>query len=55
MSVVESTDGWYWPKRGIQRNDWETWKKWAKNADFSVVVLSLTDKARQKFNVTAAQ
>lgn len=22
LSVVESQDGWYWPKHGIQRNDW---------------------------------
>ena len=42
LSVVESTDGWYWPKRGIQRNDWETWKRWALNADFNVAVLPLT-------------
>lgn len=42
ISVVESQDGWYWPKHGIQRNDWETWKKWALNADFNVAVLPLS-------------
>jgi hypothetical protein len=42
MSVVESQDGWYWPKHGIQRNDWETWKKWALNCDMNVAVLPLT-------------
>ena len=54
MSVVESQDGWYWPKHGIQRNDWETWKKWALNADFNVAVLPLSEESRNKFNVTKA-
>lgn len=54
LSVVESQDGWYWPKHGIQRNDWETWKKWALNADFNVAVLPLSEESRKKFNVTAA-
>ena len=55
LSVVESTDGWYWPKRGIQRNDWETWKKWAMNAGFNVAVLPLSEESRKKFNQTAAE
>ena len=53
-SVVESQDGWYWPKHGIQRNDWETWKKWAMNAGFNVAVLPLSEESRKKFNATAA-
>jgi hypothetical protein len=55
LSVVESQDGWYWPKHGIQRNDWETWKKWALNADFNVAVLPLTEESRKKFNTTLAE
>ena len=55
LSVVESQDGWYWPKHGIQRNDWETWKKWALNADFNVAVLPLTEASRRRFNLTAAE
>lgn len=43
MSVVESQDGWYWPKHGIQRNSWEQWKKWALNADFNVAILPLSE------------
>ena len=43
LSVVESQDGWYWPKHGIQRNDWETWKKLAFNAGFNVAVLPLSE------------
>jgi hypothetical protein len=43
MNVVESQDGWYWPKHGIQRNDWETWKKLALNAGFNVAVLPLSE------------
>ncbi len=54
LSVVESQDGWYWPKHGIQRNDWETWKKWAKNCDMNVAVLPLSEESRKKFNVTKA-
>ena len=54
MSVVESQDGWYWPKHGIQQNSWEQWKKWALNADFNVAVLPLSPESRAKFNVTAA-
>ena len=55
LSVVESTDGWYWPKRGIQRNDWETWKKWALNADFNVAVLPLSEESRERFDLKKAE
>lgn len=54
MNVVESQDGWYWPKHGIQRNDWETWKKWALNAGFNVAVLPLSEESRAKFDVAKA-
>jgi hypothetical protein len=43
MQVVESQDGWYWPKHGIQRNKWSVWKQWAQNCDMNVAVLPLTE------------
>jgi len=52
--AVESQAGWYWPKENIQRNDWKTWKKWARNAGFNVALLPLREEIRNKFNVTAA-
>lgn len=54
MYAVESQDGWYWPKHGIQRNKWSQWKEWARNAGFSVAILPLSDEQRAKFNLTAA-
>jgi hypothetical protein len=54
LCVVESQDGWYWPKHGIQRNKWSQWKKWAHNAGFNVAVLPLSKESRAKFNVTQA-
>jgi len=53
--VVESQDGWYWPKFGIQRNKWKDWVKYADNADFHVAVLPLSEEKRAKFNLAAAQ
>jgi hypothetical protein len=29
LYIVESQDGWYWPKHGIQRNTWAQWQEWA--------------------------
>jgi hypothetical protein len=54
MYAIESQDGWYWPKHGIQRNPWKQWKQWAINAGFNVAVLPLSDEMRAKFNVDAA-
>lgn len=54
LCVVESQDGWYWPKHGIQRNKWSVWKKWALNAGFNVAVLPLTEESRKKFDVAKA-
>lgn len=54
LCVVESQDGWYWPKHGIQRNKWSVWKKWANNAGFNVAVLPLTEESRKKFDVEKA-
>ena len=52
--VVESQDGWYWPKQGIQRTKWKDWVKYAENADFHVSILPLSEKKREQFNLTAA-
>jgi len=54
LNVFESQDGWYWPKRGIQRNTWKQWVQWAHAADFNVAILPIRDEIRQNFNVTAA-
>jgi hypothetical protein len=54
LYVLESQDGWYWPKHGIQRNKWEDWIQNALNADFSVAVLPLSEESRSKLNVTRA-
>jgi len=54
LHVIESQDGWYWPKRGIQRNKWSTWIQWAHNADFNVAILPLKEEYRQKLDVEKA-
>lgn len=54
LYIIESQDGWYWPRHGIQRNKFSQWKEWAKNADFHVAHLPLSPEARAIFNETAA-
>lgn len=54
LYVVESQDGWYWPKHGIQKNEFSQWMQWAKSCDFHVAHLPLSPEARAKFNETAA-
>jgi len=54
LNILESQDGWYWPKRGIQRNKWSVWKEWAHNADFHVAILPLKEEYRKKFNAEKA-
>lgn len=51
LYVVESQDGWYWPKHGIQRNKFDEWVQYAFNADFNVVIVPLKPEAREKLNV----
>jgi len=51
LYVLESQDGWYWPRRGIQKNKWSTWIQWAHNADFNVAILPLKEEYRKKLNV----
>ena len=50
LHIVESQDGWYWPKHGIQRNTYEQWIEWATNCDFNVVWLRLKDEYADKFD-----
>lgn len=50
LYVVESQDGWYWPRHGIQKNKFDDWIKWAHNADFIVVLLPINEKYRAKFD-----
>ena len=54
LNVLESQDGWYWPKHGIQRNKWATWVEWAHNADFNVAILPLKEEYRKKLDVEKA-
>jgi hypothetical protein len=54
LNIIESQDGWYWPKHGIQRNKFSQWVEWARNADFHVVHMPLSPEARAKFDVDAA-
>lgn len=54
LHVIESQDGWYWPKHGIQRNKFSQWIEWARNAGFNVAVLPLSPESRAIFNETAA-
>lgn len=53
--VVEVMDNVFWPKRNAQRNRYRDWIKMARDADYHVAHLSLNERARAKFNVTAAQ
>lgn len=54
LFVLESQDGAYWPKKGIQKNKWDTWVQWAHNADANVVIIPLREEYRQKFDVEKA-
>ncbi|CAI2364533.1 unnamed protein product [Moneuplotes crassus] len=54
LHIVESQDGWYWPKSNIQRNTYKQWIEWAKNCDFNVILLPLKDEYREKFDNAAA-
>ena len=54
LYVLEAQDAFYWPRRGIQKNKWEDWVKWANIAEFNVVHLPLRDEYRNKLNVTKA-
>lgn len=55
LYIIESQDGWYWPRHGIQRNKFSQWIEWANNADFHVTHMPLSPESRAKFNETAAQ
>jgi hypothetical protein len=46
LYVLESQDAWYWPRGGIQKNKWDDWIQWARNADFNAVLLPLREEYR---------
>jgi hypothetical protein len=50
LYVVESTDGWYWPKAGIQRNKWKDWIQYASASDKLVAHFPLKPEIRAKFD-----
>ena len=55
LYVTESQAGWYWPRAGIQRNKWEDWIQWIKNADMNVVLIPMKEDRRKNFDVDKAQ
>jgi hypothetical protein len=54
LFICESQAGWYWPRSGIQCNEWSQWTIWAQNADFHVTWLPLKPEYSAAFNQTAA-
>ena len=54
LYVLESQDGWYWPRHGIQRNQWDQWVQWAHAADFHVEIVPLKEEFRQLLNAEDA-
>lgn len=50
LYICESQDAWYWPTHGLQRTKWDTWIQQAKNADFHVVWMPLSEEYRSKFD-----
>ena len=54
LYIVESQDAWYWPTKGIQKTKYKDWIHYAHNADFNVIHLPLSQKARFNFDVQAA-
>ena len=54
LYVTESQAGWYWPRAGIQRNKWEDWIQWIKNADMNVVLIPMKEDRRKNFDVDKA-
>lgn len=54
LYITESQAGWYWPRDGIQRNKWEQWYEWAKNADMNIVHIPLKEEHRANFDIKKA-
>jgi hypothetical protein len=54
LYVLESQDGPYWPKRGIQRTLFKDWIKQAHDSEFNVALLPMREEYRKKFNNTKA-
>lgn len=55
LYIVESQDGWYWSKHGIQRNKYDDWMKNALNADFNVYWIPLKEEIRKNFDEDKAK
>jgi hypothetical protein len=54
LYVTESQAGWYWPRAGIQKNKWEDWIQWAKNADMNIVLIPMKEEYRKNFDIDKA-
>lgn len=54
LYITESQAGWYWPRAGIQRNKWEDWYKWAKNADMNIMLIPMKEEHRKNFDIKKA-
>lgn len=55
LYVVEVMENVFWPKKDAQRNKYSEWVQFAKNADYHVAHLALTQEASARFNEKAAQ
>jgi hypothetical protein len=54
LYVVESQHAGSRPDHNIQKNKYSDWIQYAKNCDFNVAVLPLSDEKRAQWNHTAA-
>ena len=50
LYVLESQDSPNWPKKGIQKNKYEDFVKYAMDTERSVVILPMKEELRKKFN-----
>lgn len=55
LYVIEAMENVFWPIKNVQRNKYRDWIKMARDADYHVAHLSLTQSARSRFNETAAK
>ena len=54
LYITESQAGWYWPRAGIQKNKWDDWYKWAREADMNIVLIPMKEENRKNFDVAKA-
>ena len=50
LYILESQDSPNWPKKGIQKNKYEDFVKYAMDTERSVVILPMKEEIRKKFN-----